>query len=85
MNNIAKHSQASRVFLNLNRKNGMLALSVKDNGKGFDYQNVLSNMTSTQGLGLIGMRERAELSFGRFILNSKKDEGTLLQAVWQIT
>lgn len=85
MNNAAKHSQASTILLFLNRKNETLELSVKDNGKGFDYQEALSNVTDTKGLGLIGMRERAELSFGSFSVDSKKEEGTHVQAVWQVS
>ena len=85
MNNIAKHSQASSILLFLNRENGTLELSVKDNGIGFDYQEALSNVTNTKGLGLLGMRERAELSFGSFAVTSKKDEGTHIQAIWQVS
>jgi signal transduction histidine kinase len=85
MNNIAKHSQASSILLFLNRENGTLELSVKDNGIGFDYPEALSNVTNTKGLGLLGMRERAELSFGSFAVTSKKDEGTRIQAIWQVS
>lgn len=85
MNNVAKHSQASNILLFLNREDGILELSVKDNGKGFDYQEALSNVTNTQGLGLIGMRERAELSFGSFSIKSEKNEGTHIQAIWHVS
>lgn len=85
MNNVAKHSRASSILLFLNRDNGTLELSVKDNGKGFDYQEALSNVTHTKGLGLIGMKERAELSFGSFSITSRKNEGTHIQAVWQVS
>jgi PAS domain S-box-containing protein len=84
MYNIAKHSEASRVFLFLDKRNGTLELTVKDNGRGFDYQGVLSDMSSNKGLGLIGMRERAEQSFGSFALESRKNEGTSIRAVWQV-
>ena len=85
MNNVAKHSQASNILLFLKRENGILELSVKDNGKGFDYQEALSNVTNTKGLGLIGMRERAELSFGSFSIESHKDEGTHIQVIWHVS
>ncbi len=85
MNNIAKHGQASNILLSLSRENGTIELSVKDNGKGFDYQEALSNVTNTKGLGLVGMRERAELSFGSFSIKSRKNEGTHIQAIWQVS
>lgn len=84
MNNVAKHSQASSILLFLNRENGTLELSVKDNGNGFDYQDALKNVTNTKGLGLLGMRERAELSFGSFAVKSEKGKGTHIQAIWQV-
>ncbi len=84
MYNIAKHSEASRLVLYLNKQNGTLELSVKDNGKGFNYQELLSDMTNNKGLGMLGMRERAEQSFGTFTVISKKNEGTHIRAVWQV-
>jgi len=84
MYNVAKHSEASRIQLYLNKEDGALKLSVRDNGKGFDYQGVLSDMSTNEGLGLIGMRERAEQSFGTFTLESRKNEGTLVRAVWHV-
>lgn len=84
MNNIAKHGEASRIQLRLGMEDGALELIVKDNGKGFDYQGVLSDMTNNSGLGLLGMRERAEQSFGTFALDSRKNEGTRIRAVWRV-
>jgi len=84
MNNIAKHGEASRIQLRLGMEDGALELIVKDNGKGFDYQGVLSDMTNNSGLGLLGMRERAEQSFGTFTLDSRKNEGTRIRAVWRV-
>ena len=84
MYNISKHSEASQIFLFLGKNNGTLELSVKDDGKGFDYQGVLSDVSNNKGLGLIGMRERAEQSFGHFTLESTKNEGTRIRAVWQM-
>jgi len=85
MNNSAKHSEADRIILSLHRPNATLQLSIEDNGMGFDYQTALSNMNVTSGLGLIGMRERTELSFGVFKLVSNTNEGTRVMASWQIS
>jgi PAS domain S-box-containing protein len=84
MYNVAKHSEASLIQLMLTMEDGALELTVKDNGKGFDYQGVLSDVSNNKGLGLIGMRERAEQSFGAFYLESRKNEGTRIRAVWYL-
>jgi len=84
MNNSAKHSEADRIILSLRCQGATLHLSIEDNGQGFDYQTALSNMNVTNGLGLIGMRERTELSFGVFQLVSNPNAGTRVMASWQI-
>lgn len=84
MSNAAKHSHANRIALALIRQNGALELSIRDNGRGFDFQDVLSRVNSTKGLGLIGMRERSEQSFGLFSIHSKKGKGTLIRVRWRL-
>ncbi|MFH0726259.1 MAG: PAS domain S-box protein [Pseudomonadota bacterium] len=84
MNNTAKHSHADRIQLTLVRQNGTLELTIKDNGEGFDLHQVLSRINSSTGLGLVGMRERTEQSFGSFSISSRKNKGTRINARWQI-
>ena len=84
MNNIAKHSGANKLKLSLIKKNGRLELTVRDYGKGFDYRNTLSNITDKRGLGLVGIRERAELSFGTFSIDSEIGKGAKLCVSWQV-
>lgn len=84
MNNAAKHSHADRIQLILRRRNDTLELMIEDNGKGFDFPEVLSRINASTGLGLIGMRERTEQSFGRFSITSRKDKGTRIDAHWRI-
>jgi PAS domain S-box-containing protein len=84
MNNTAKHSHADRIQLTLCRQNGTLALTIKDNGEGFDLHQVFSGINSGTGLGLVGMRERTEQSFGSFSITSRKNKGTRINACWQI-
>ena len=78
MNNAAKYSQASLVHLSLEKGNGTLKLTVKDNGVGFDPE------TSRKGLGLASMRERTELSEGSFSIHTAPGKGTLVRASWKI-
>lgn len=53
LTNIARHAGPCEVFVRLERKGRSLALSVKDTGRGFAPEE------QSQGLGLLGMRERA--------------------------
>jgi PAS domain S-box-containing protein len=84
MNNTAKHSNASLIELTLCRFNGTFELTIEDNGGGFDYQQVLAKVDSSTGLGLVGMRERTEQSFGVFSISSRINKGTRINARWEI-
>jgi PAS domain S-box-containing protein len=82
MNNVAKHSKATRVDLDLRRGDGCVELVLQDNGAGFDLQEVLSRSGLNRGLGLASMRERAELSGGTFTIDSAQGKGTRVRAAW---
>jgi signal transduction histidine kinase len=84
MNNIAKHSGASLVSLSLTQEENRVALTIQDNGQGFDLSERLSRAGSQRGLGLTSMRERADLSGGTFTIESVKDEGTTIQISWPV-
>jgi signal transduction histidine kinase len=82
LNNIAKHSEAEAVQLTLERTEAGLALSITDDGRGFDRQAVRNRVSHMGGMGLEGMKERAELYNGRFEIVSDKGKGTTIRAFW---
>ncbi|RPH82722.1 MAG: PAS domain S-box protein, partial [Desulfobacteraceae bacterium] len=82
LNNIGKHSRAGQISLNLTRKGRHLNLDIRDNGGGFDLKKPYSSDNSTRGMGLAGMKERAELSGGALTIHSQPGKGTRIQAVW---
>jgi two-component system, chemotaxis family, CheB/CheR fusion protein len=82
LNNVAKHGGADLVDLSLRKTNGMIELSVRDNGQGFDVNGVLSEENSRRGLGLTSMKERAAHSGGTLSIDSVKGKGTVLRASW---
>ncbi|MCJ7784464.1 MAG: sensor histidine kinase, partial [Desulfobacterales bacterium] len=84
MNNIAKHSQADLIHLSLRRREDKIELFIKDNGMGFDLEEILSPERSQGGLGLSSMRERTELSGGTFAIESTKGKGTVIRASWPV-
>ena len=77
-NNVAKHSRADRVFVSLKTSSEGIELGVEDKGDGFDPDNC------RVGLGLGSMRERVELSGGRFHMESTIGKGTVIRALWPV-
>ncbi len=69
-NNIGKHSAARHVNISLSSADGMLKLSVEDNGVGFNVQEALAKRES---FGLSGMRERVALLGGHFHVDSRTE------------
>lgn len=80
--NAIKHAGADRIKVALTKKRGILALSIEDNGRGFEPAAVAGRDDSTRGLGLQTMRERAELSCGIYELNSAPGKGTRIRVRW---
>jgi signal transduction histidine kinase len=82
LNNIAKHSKADLVTLSLRKNDGPIELTVRDNGQGFDMEEIFSMESARKGLGLGSMRERTELSGGSFAIESIPGKGTTIRASW---
>jgi signal transduction histidine kinase len=76
LNNALKHSKAKNINITLHYFSTTFELSVKDNGKGFDTQNIKPEMMSSSGAGLRNMKKRMELIGGKCRINSSIGEGT---------
>jgi signal transduction histidine kinase len=74
--NIAKHSEAENVIINLELTNGLVTVEVEDDGKGFDIEGSSDIKIGSRGLGLLGMKERILLIEGRFEIHSQPGSGT---------
>ncbi|MEN9561960.1 MAG: hypothetical protein RIR73_204 [Chloroflexota bacterium] len=74
LTNIAKHAQASRIWVELGIDNDQVRLTVQDNGKGLPGENTVSN-----GIGIVGMKERVSLVGGALVIRSGKNGGTILE------
>ena len=84
LNNVAKHSRTKAVRLALRKNDGRIEIEIQDNGVGFDPKEVFSRNESERGLGLFSMKERTELSEGRFSVEAARDAGTTIRASWPI-
>ncbi len=76
LNNAVKHARAASISVVVGRRNGSLISMVEDDGRGFD-QGIVA--TYDGGLGLIGMRERAELVGGALVVESSEGKGTVVR------
>ena len=83
LNNTAKHSGAEFVEISLVKSNGRMELTIRDNGAGFDLSGARRGKDRERSLGLVGMKERTELSGGYlFLVESNIGAGTTIRASW---
>jgi signal transduction histidine kinase len=75
LNNVARHSGAKQAWVRLRFLAAQLELEVEDHGAGF------SGRPAKQGIGLVAMRERAELMGGRIVFSTPAAGGTLLHLI----
>ncbi len=76
LDNVALHSDAEHAIVRITRNAGEVAVSVEDDGRGFDVDAVLSG----NALGLFEMRERARAAGGRLAIDSRPGAGTRISA-----
>jgi signal transduction histidine kinase len=70
--NVSRHAEAMKLSVRLEAKPAELTLSVEDDGRGFDME----NLGALQGWGLEGMQERANLVGGTIEIHSTRGQGT---------
>jgi signal transduction histidine kinase len=80
LTNVVRHAKAHNVAVNLEKVDGELHLSVKDDGIGFDVGEHRGEAVRGASLGLLSMEERATLAGGRLNFNSAPGEGTEIDA-----
>jgi signal transduction histidine kinase len=79
LTNASKHGQASRAVVEIREQPGLVELSVRDDGQGFDPQ------AHSDGFGLLGMQERVALLDGELSIDSAPGRGTLIGARFPVT
>lgn len=72
LNNILKHSKASNVLISL-QSSPNFTLMVKDNGVGFDLQQI---MRTGSGAGIVNMTKRAALAHMHFHIDTVVGQGS---------
>ncbi len=83
LNNSCKHSGAEWIDARITEGAGKIELEISDDGKGMELDYVLKT-ASAKSLGLLGMKERAEISGGKFFMESAPGEGARVRALWPV-
>ena len=78
LNNVAKHSGATRVALVLRRTEEQVQAIIEDDGRGFDARVTSQSGNGSGRLGLLGIRERLGIVGGNFKIESAPKRGATL-------
>lgn len=81
--NIVKYANADLIRVRLEKRGAALRFSIEDNGNGFDPAEVAERVGSDRGLGLSSMKERAGLSGGDCMIESRIGCGTRIRIAWE--
>ncbi len=79
INNAAKYSEAKKLTIEILKSNGILQVSIVDNGIGFNQS------TKRAGNGLRNMEERARSIFAKIVIESEEEKGTSVMLRMPIT
>jgi signal transduction histidine kinase len=76
LTNVARHSRATKVYVELAVDGSHVSLTVRDNGRGVTED----ELAAPGSLGLLGMRERAVLLGGDFLVRGEPGKGSVVIA-----
>ncbi|MFB0559042.1 MAG: ATP-binding protein [Dehalococcoidales bacterium] len=85
LTNIRKHSKASEVSLRIQFRDSTVSVEISDNGQGFNLNQVMNSATPLGHMGLLGMKERAELLGGYLSINSNPRKGTSISFTFPVS
>jgi two-component system, NarL family, sensor histidine kinase DegS len=80
LTNVVRHAHATHAHVRIRRRASAIVLEIADDGVSFDAERVFMTRRH-QRLGVLGMRERVEMTGGRFTIESSPGRGTLVRAV----
>ena len=76
LNNICRHAAAKNVSIKLVAAYPNIILRMEDDGKGFEIEKRMRETVLEKRMGLMSMRERANLLGGKVRITSKEGKGT---------
>jgi signal transduction histidine kinase len=82
ISNARKHAQAAHIWVRVNPfEKNLVILEVEDDGVGFNVSSLNTSYEHRGSLGMVNMRERAELVNGLFQISSTPGEGTTIRVI----
>ena len=78
LNNIIRHSKASKFAVDLTMHDGTITLIISDNGIGFKPRQLMDEKYFSEGIGILNMQERVERLNGTFHIDSDYNNGTTI-------
>lgn len=78
VNNAIKHAQAKNIVVTLQETADLVSTTIKDDGQGFDIDQVLNNYEQRGSLGMVNLRERTETVAGQLTMDSAPGKGTTI-------
>lgn len=76
LTNVHKHARAKMAEVTMNLQPSRVSIVIKDDGQGFDVARTEANLHKNKNLGLLSMRERAELEKGTLEIRSQPGRGS---------
>jgi signal transduction histidine kinase len=76
LTNIVKHSQATQIFISIQNPDNGVSFSIKDNGIGYNLEQVLSGEIAADRMGLAAIEERVRILGGSLKISSQPGKGT---------
>jgi signal transduction histidine kinase len=76
--NVHKHAEASQVDVAIKALPEKVIVTLKDNGKGFDLEEIKSQPKERRGMGVVSMEERLRMLGSQFSMTSQPGKGTRL-------
>jgi len=85
VNNARKHAQAEHIWVRLRTQRDILGVEIQDDGVGFNVGAVDASYEKRGSLGMVNMRERAEMLSGAVKIASAEGKGTRITVLVPLT
>lgn len=85
LNNARKHAQAEHLWVRMKTQGDVLSVEIQDDGVGFNVGAVEANYDRRGSLGMVNMRERAEMINGAVRIDSAEGRGTRIMLFIPLT
>lgn len=78
VNNVIRHASAKNIWVNARQSDSLVNLTIQDDGVGFELSQVEKQYATLGSMGLLNMKERAQVAGGKFSIVSHPGQGTLV-------